>query len=189
MASYNYGKDEVMARVLRYLKAHRFYDLVRILDVGACDGKWSMLLAQTILEGIRDDEDDLPIIKVDGVEIFKPNAAKILDLYDDFFVGDISHYWYRHQYYDIVILGDVIEHMEVAAAQFVIDYACSNAKADVIVGVPYQYKQGPIYGNPWERHVQDDLTPELMARRYPRLELMFEAAPNYAYYHKIGGAL
>jgi len=123
------------------------------------------------------------------VEIFKPNAAKILDLYDEFFVGSISHYSYGYYYYDIVILGDVIEHMEVAAAQYVIDYACSNAKADVIVGVPYKYKQGPIYGNPWERHIQDDLTPELMAERYPRLELMFEAAPDYAYYHKIGGAL
>lgn len=36
---------------------------------------------------------------------------------------------------------------------------------------------------------QDDLTPELMAERYPGLELMFQAAPDYAYYHKKGGEL
>ena len=192
MASYDYGKDKVMDRLLRWASKRDFYDSLRFLDVGACDGKWARLIYQTTNRAVREGSklgNDLPEIRLDAVEIFKPNAARILDLYDNVFVGSIADYGYKFHQYDIIIFGDVIEHMEVNEAQYVLDYARGNCGADIIVGVPFQYKQGPLYGNPWERHIQDDLTPELMAERYPGLELMFQAAPDYAYYHKKGGEL
>lgn len=187
MASYDYGKDQVMARLLAWLSKRDRYDDVNILDVGACDGKWAGLIYQTT-NALR-KTDDLPLTLIDAVEIFKPNAARILNLYDNVFVGGIQDYGYKFHQYDIIIFGDVIEHMEVNEAQYVLDYARGNCGADIIVGVPFQYKQGPLYGNPWEKHIQDDLTPELMDERYPGLELMFQAAPDYAYYHMKGGEL
>ena len=38
-----------------------------------------------------------------------------------------------------------------------------------------------IYGNPCERHIQDDLTDELFNERYPGFKLEF-AYPDYGYY-------
>ena len=186
MASYNYGKDEVLDRLMRWASKRDPHDTLHVLDVGACDGKWALLI---YAHELCDFEIQVPEIRCDAVEIFKPNAMRILDLYDNVFVGDIYDYSYRFHQYDIIIFGDVIEHMEVESAQRVLDYARTMCGADIIVGVPFKYKQGQLYGNKWETHIQDDLTPELMAERYPFLKLMFQAAPDYAYYHMKGGEL
>jgi len=192
MASYDYGKDKVIARLLRLASKSSMTGPLRVLDVGACDGKWARMIYEAVYK-VKEAaflKDEIgPEVCIDAVEIFKPSASKILELYDNIFVGNIYNYHYGFHQYDIIIFGDVIEHMEVAPAQYVLDYARGNCSADIIVGVPFKYKQGPLYGNPWEKHVQDDLTPELMAERYPFLELMFQAAPDYAYYHMKGGAL
>ena len=76
----------------------------------------------------------------------------------------------------------VIEHMDVAKAQKVLSYAAGHCK-DLIVGVPYRYRQGALYGNPNEEHLQDDLTHDLMLERYPELELILQARGDYGYYH------
>ena len=179
MASYDYGKDECIRAIRQMADTPVGIDpFFNVLDVGACDGKWARLLTAELPDGLM----------IDAVEVFKPNAARIMGMYRNVFAGNITDYCYRYGQYDLVIFGDVIEHMEVPAAQYVINYAQANAK-DVLVGVPFRYKQGELYGNPWERHIQDDLTAELMAERYPMLELLFMAAGDYAYYHAVGGPL
>ena len=164
MASYNEGKLEVIEYIMSLAPES-------ILDVGACDGKWAQLLRSAGYTG-----------RLDACEAFKPNAAKILELYDDVFVGDIRRYEYGNSY-DVAIFGDVIEHMDVQAAQFVLDYAAHNCK-EVIVGVPFLYQQGEIYGNPYERHIQDDLTPEIFEERYGMIgfEMFVRPRGDYAYY-------
>ena len=52
-----------------------------------------------------------------------------------------------------------------------------------MIAIPYQYKQGEIFNNKAEIHIQDDLTPELFDERYPGYIRFF----NYnhcAYYWK-----
>ena len=170
MASYDYGKD----KVIKYIMS---LEPRSILDVGACDGKWSRLLKDAGYKGC-----------IEAVEIFKPNADRLGCYYDKVYNQDIYGFEYRKNKYDVVIFGDVIEHMTIISAQDVLAYALKKS-AEVIVGVPYQYKQGMIYGNPWERHIQDDLTHELFMQRYPGFERMFQAAPDYAYYHREGGPM
>lgn len=170
MASYNEGKDFVVDWI-----CDRVPQGGRVLDVGACDGKWADLISAK-----------RPDIFLDACEIFKPNVASIMLKYDNIFVGDIYNYWYRPNYYDIVIFGDVIEHMTVERAQQVLHYARWNA-TDYVVGVPFEYPQGALYGNKWERHIQYDLTPELFAERYPHHELIIQPRDDYAYYHDAYG--
>ena len=52
------------------------------------------------------------------------------------------------------------------------------------VAVPFFFKQGEIYGNPYERHVQDELTHSLFMERYKGFEplVLFD---NYGYYKKV----
>lgn len=165
MSSYNYGK----AAVCKWICEH-FPTSATVLDVGACDGLWRYLL-----EGYRN---------MDAVEIFEPNLKQLRN-YRKVFHADIRSFTYDH--YDLVIFGDVIEHMPVEDAQRVLEYARPRC-TDMVVAVPFQYRQGAIYGNPWEVHIQDDLTPEIFRERYPGLEILHDTGRRYCYYHK-GAAL
>ena len=161
MGSYNLGKDEVCA----WIRAH-FPPESRVLDVGACDGKWRRLL---------------PEYTMDAVEIFKPYAEK-LEGYRNVFAVDICCLMYQHDVYDLIIFGDVIEHLNVEDAKAAIEYAWNRCK-DMIVAVPYMYSQGEVDGNPWQAHIQSDLTPERFDKRYPGFEPLWRN-DTYCYYHK-----
>jgi hypothetical protein len=50
-----------------------------------------------------------------------------------------------------------------------------------MIAVPYLYEQGTWEGNVHETHYQPDLTPEIVASRYPELNLMVGDA-IYGYY-------
>ena len=74
--------------------------------------------------------------------------------------------------------------MSVAEAQIVLGEAWIRCR-DLIVAVPYQWVNRSHYGNPWEVHIQDDLTPENVLERYPGLMPVF-ITERYGYYTKRG---
>ena len=164
MASIEFGKNEVVA----WVKDH-FPSGATCLDVGACDGKWFNLLGN--------------YLKMDAVEIYFPYIEQygLENKYHRMFCGDIVDF--RYCWYDLIIFGDVIEHMTVEDAQKVLAFARNRCK-EMIVSVPFRYKQGPERGNVWERHIQDDLTPELFKERYPGFKEIYVIPDKYAYYIK-----
>ena len=164
MASIDEGKQYVS----KWVRKH-FPPGSTCLDVGPCDGKWADVLGDWLV--------------MDAVEIFEPNieAHGLRDKYRQVLCGDIANCVYN--WYDLIIFGDVIEHMSVEAAQQVLTYASPRC-TDMIVAVPFLYPQEALYGNPWERHVQDDLTPEVFAQRYPGFQALMNVADRYAYYVK-----
>ena len=95
--------------------------------------------------------------------------------------GKIADHVYSQ--YDLIIFGDVIEHMPIETAQNVLEYAFNRCK-NMIIAVPFRYKQDAVRGNEWERHIQDDLTPELFDERYPGFRILCRPSENYAYYIK-----
>lgn len=161
MSSTNKGKAEVV----KYIKS-KFGRGGTCLDVGACDGKWANLLGD--------------FLTMDGIEIFPENVIKykLWEKYENITIGDVISF--PHGDYNIIIFGDVIEHMSVEDAQDVLDYALDHS-AMVIVGVPFMYKQGEMYGNKYEKHIQDDLTNEVFLERYDGFEplILFD---DYGYY-------
>lgn len=164
MSSMDLGKDIVIAYI------HQNFDRgATILDVGACDGKWSELLDPTFFQ-------------IDAVEIFEPNVRRhnLESKYRKVIVDDVKNY--NYDWYDVVIFGDVIEHMTVEDAKRNLDYAKAHAK-EVIVAVPFMWPQGAIYGNKWEEHIQDDLTADVFMNRYPGFRSMINLG-NYCYYRK-----
>lgn len=161
MASYNYGKAEVCAWI-----RENFRPASMILDVGAGDGKWRRLLPE------------YPYME--AAEAYMPNADRLTG-YSRVHRAEIQYMEYL--WYDLIIFGDVIEHMTPQDAQAVLGYAWPRCR-DLIVAVPFRYEQGALDGNPYERHIQDDLTPEIVAERYPALAVLHDPGHGYMYYHK-----
>ena len=163
MSSYYFGKDIVCAWIRENFSAG-----TEILDVGACDGIWRQLL---------------PEYTMDAVEIHGPNADR-LHGYRKVFRRDVDGLDYVHN--DLIIFGDVIEHMDVEKTQRVLAYARPRCR-DMVVAVPFLYPQDAFGGNPWEKHLQPDLTAEIFAARYPGFSVLCDTGLNYCYYHKENG--
>ena len=163
MASLDLGKRKCVEWIVR-----NFSKGSTALDVGACDGKWGKLLNT--------------YLTMDAVEIFKNNIVKhkLWNVYGTVHEADIRTFEY--DYYDLIIFGDVLEHMSVEDAQKVLEYAWPRCR-NLIVAVPYQWVNQSHYGNPYEVHIQDDLTPKNVLERYPKLKPLF-IYERYGYYTK-----
>jgi hypothetical protein len=132
---------------------------VQVIDIGPCWGKYRELLPEYVMDAC---EAWLPYVE----------QEKLRDRYRHVYVSDVcdlvkSAQW---QHYDVVIMGDVLEHIARPAATELVRRVLSTC-GELVVVVPYQYKQGPEHGNPHQCHQQADLTPEIMAAQYPGLRL------------------
>lgn len=116
-----------------------------VLDVGPGEGTYYFALQGA----------DITIL--DGVEIFPPylDIYGLRDKYNNIFIADIYDFdWGAAEPYDLVILGDVIEHMSKYRGMKVISDAVEHVKF-VAVSLPiYGYAQGPACGNIHEAHVE-----------------------------------
>lgn len=139
-----------------------------ILDVGAGSGTYKNLLG--------DDYKNM-----DAVEIYYPNIINygLFEKYRNVFKCDIVDFKYSD--YDLIIFGDVIEHLAIEDAKTVLNYAAKKCK-NFIVAVPYNNSQEENV-NKWEEHIQDDLTPENVLERYPMLKELYRN-DEYGYYIK-----
>ena len=141
----------------------------RILDIGAGQGKYRVVFA------------DYPAM--DAVEIFEPYVVQNMlhELYNTVYIGDaaeIMDVFPDGTHWDIIILGDVLEHLEYARALKLLA-SLERLCTEYFVVVPYEYAQGEEDGNIHQRHLQDDLTPASMATGYPLLELLaVESRPD-----------
>ena len=152
-SSYSYFKDEIRAYIIS-----RFKQDSKILDVGSGEGTQYYLLGDYFKN-------------MEAIEIFEPNIINYeLDKkYKKVYNTDIKDF--KYDYYDLIIFGDVIEHLDVKSAKKVLNYAY-NRCYEMIIAVPYEYEQGIEEDNVYEIHKQADLTPEIVLERYPMLKLL-----------------
>jgi SAM-dependent methyltransferase len=120
-----------------------------------------------------------------GVEIWAP-YIKTYDLhskYDQVVVGDIRYLDWRHfMPLDLVVCGDVLEHMSKDDALKVLNTALGHARI-VLVSIPIVIsEQGEKYGNPFETHVKSDWTHAECLSSLPDVCLQHEAPPVGVYF-------
>jgi hypothetical protein len=148
---------------------------IKILDVGPGAGMYSALLScfSPILGYSLD-------FKLDCLEIWEPYVYEfnLKNFYNNVYIGDIRNFDFLK--YDYIILGDILEHLNTKDAQKIINTICDNNQK-CLVAVPYLWEQGPVFDNPYEEHLQPDLTHALMLERYPSLHLLF-GNEGYGYY-------
>ncbi|HEY1395024.1 methyltransferase domain-containing protein [Roseateles sp.] len=121
-----------------------------VVDIGAGSGTYAKLMRPP---GRTWPHDSAFWI---AYEAWEPYVGEygLEDLYDDVRVGDARVYAHYTAFSaDLVIAGDVLEHMPRADAQRLIaDF--KRAAANLIVSIPVLHlDQGAVYGNPYETHV------------------------------------
>jgi FkbM family methyltransferase len=134
----------------------------RILDVGAGAG--------LNLEMLKDRYDN-----IDCIEVFEPyiETYNLKNRYKKVYHQNVVEFDNFNDY-DLIIMGDVLEHLTVEDSVDVLD-RIAKSKSEVLIQVPYQYVQGIENENIYEIHIQDDLTKELMEERYGEyLKLLHE---------------
>ncbi len=137
----------------------RFFETARpgsLLDIGLGNGKIGFL-ARDLLDvmlGERYHKKDWRV-KIDGIEVFGDYIqAHQRAIYDDIHIGDAFEVIDRLGEYDLVFLGDVLEHLEKERAWVFLDKCLPHAKQYVILAIPLgeNWVQPEIYGNPHEEH-------------------------------------
>ena len=103
---------------------------------------------------------------IDGVEIFEPYVERfgLRDKYTNIFVQSVVDFESFGDY-DLVIMGDVLEHLTVADSVTVLERIIASG-SHAVVQVPFEFAQGMSEGNVHEIHIQDDLTESVMKERY-----------------------
>jgi SAM-dependent methyltransferase len=119
----------------------------KILDVGAGAGIWADLLASRGHAG-----------QVDAVEIFEPYVARfgLEAKYNHVFLGDFRNLPIRPESYDVLILGDVLEHFEMDDAMVVWEKArrIVGPSGKILLSTPIiDFPQGEEEGNIHEAHL------------------------------------
>lgn len=151
------GKKESIT----YIKEHLPQDS-EILDVGFGRGIYALLLRE---EGYK---------HIDGVDVYDKGIKELeIDkIYNNIYIEDIRKF--NFDKYDLIILGDVLEHLTLTDAQKLLTTWIEGDKTDhLLISIPYELKQNPTE-NPYEKHLQDNITPKYMREHYPYLKLIFE---------------
>lgn len=127
-----------------------------ILDIGAGMGDY--------LEYIRSYLDKS--IKVDGIEVWEPYVEKyrLKDRYDSLFIEDAREF--NNFEYDVVICGDVLEHMSEDDALRLWDKISKSAKYAIISIPIIDHPQGAYDENPYEIHIKEDWDTEQVLEKF-----------------------
>ena len=145
-------------------------DPASILDVGVGFGKYGVLAREyTDLRHGRYHRRDWKVV-IDGIEIFDPYVNPTWDIYDRVFCEDAVELLPHLKNYELVLLCDVIEHLEKPVGQAMLAECRRMATRAVIVSTPLgQFPQDPIHGNEHERHRS-----EWTEKDFPGFTLRFE---------------
>lgn len=138
-----------------------------ILDIGVGNGKMGFI-ARDLLDvmiGGRYRRQDWKV-RLDGIEVFQDYVQDHQRaIYDRIHIGDAIRVIDDLGQYDLIVLGDVLEHFEKSKAWEFLDKCAAHARKSLIINMPLseRWVQGPIYGNPWEEHrsfwTYEDLEP------------------------------
>jgi hypothetical protein len=111
----------------------------------------------------------LEIKKIHAIEVWEPYIEEfnLHSIYDHIFLMDARKF--EDFNYDLVIFGDVLEHMSEEDAVNLYTTALNSAK-NVFFSLPIiHYPQGCHAGNPYEEHIVEDWNHERVLKTFPNI--------------------
>ena len=140
-------------------------NISKVLDIGAGEGTYPKLFK----------EDKNMLVNADwwAIEAWTPyiEEYQLASLYDNILNEDVrSIDWNKLPNFDLVICGDVLEHMTKEESQEVVSKALEKTK-ELIISIPIvRAKQGAVGGNPFEIHVKDNWSHEEVLDSFPNIK-------------------
>jgi spermidine synthase len=136
-----------------------------ILDIGLGNGKMGFVARDLldVMMGERYRREQWQI-RIDGIEVFADYIQNHQrDIYDRIHIGDAFEIVPQLRPYDMIILGDVLEHFDKPKAWQFLDRCMSLTEGHMILNIPLgpEWEQPEIYDNPYEQHRSAWTWPEL----------------------------
>jgi hypothetical protein len=141
------GKTWATAHLVHHFRG-RELEAIRFLDIGCGAGLWLDVIKPSFPNSIWT-----------GIEVWEPYVERfrLRERYDEIIVDDARDVHFPLT--DVVIWGDVLEHMSEDDAVTNYERSLFRTYELVIGSVPIiHYPQGAEEGNPYEVHVQEHIT-------------------------------
>lgn len=126
-----------------------------VLDVGCGFGTWGFL-CRTYLDVFQGRiQPESWEVTIDGIELFEPYIQPHhRSLYSAITIGDIRDLAGSVEPHELIICGDVIEHLEKDEGQAVLDTLYAKATRALLLNIPLGtgWEHPEAYGNPGELH-------------------------------------
>ena len=129
-----------------------------ILDIGIGFGKWGFLCREYLESWNNRVYPKDWTVQIDGVEIWKDYIEKLpwlKTIYNTVHLGDACRLVNNLQSYDVIIAGDIIEHVDKVRGITLIKSLKSKTKQKLILSIPLgsNWMENKIVaGNPYEEH-------------------------------------
>ncbi len=147
-----------------------------VLDIGCGFGLWGFLCREYLDVWNERVQPEQWQVRIDGVELWEPYIqSHQRSLYNNIILGDVREVADSLGEYDLIIAGDVIEHLDKPEGELVIEQLYDRAKLALLVNIPLSgnWDHPENYGNPGELHRSqwspDDFAP--YAPKYRGYEL------------------
>lgn len=126
----------------------------KVMEIGIGFGKYGLLLREYLEIWGEGEIYKNWLRKIDGIEIFE---SYIMDhhkvIYDEIYIGNALDIMPERDSYDLILLIDVLEHIEYASAVNLLNI-CKHKAKHVIVSTPKDIgHQGAGYDNIYESHL------------------------------------
>ncbi len=126
-----------------------------ILDVGCGFGMWGFLSRMYLDVGETRLQPSEWQVRIDGLELFQPYIqVHHRALYSNIIIGDIRELAPQLDNYELIIAGDVIEHLDKDDGERVVEQLYDKATRALLVNVPLGegWDHPECHGNPGELH-------------------------------------
>ncbi|MGH8131318.1 MAG: class I SAM-dependent methyltransferase [Steroidobacteraceae bacterium] len=134
------------------------------LDVGCGFGRWGFLAREQLDVAHERYARESWKTRIDAVEVFEPYICSYHRyLYDNIYIGRIEELLPTLGAYDVILAGEILEHIEKAASLATLAQLREKARKALIVSVPlgHDWPQGEVLDNPAEAHVSTWTVEEL----------------------------
>jgi len=123
-----------------------------VLDIGVGFGKWGFLCREYLdINELRYKPQDWKTI-IDGCEAFPDYATPVYGyVYNNIFFGDVLERVSSLPNYDLIILGDVIEHFDKDVGQDLLNNLMAKSNF-VLLSSPTKFFTQELFGNAFEQH-------------------------------------
>jgi len=140
------------------------HNINKVLDVGCGEGTYPRLFKETYTL--------LKNAEWWGIEAWNSYISEfnLNQLYDTIINNDARKInWDNLPIFDLVIFGDVLEHMTKEESQTLVNQALKRSKF-VVISIPIVHSpQGAHGGNPFEVHVKDNWTHQEVLESFPNI--------------------